>query len=486
MIEISGLTISRIADLYSSGDARPTEIVEACIDGISSRNDIVGAFLEVFGEEAVARAEELEREGGRDRPLYGIPVAVKDNICTKDLPTTCASRILGGYRPPYDATVVRRLKEAGAVIVGKTNMDEFAMGSSNEYSAFRIARNPWNEECVPGGSSGGSAAAVAGGMVPLALGSDTGGSIRQPAALCGVVGLKGSYGRVSRYGLVAFASSLDQIGPMAGTVEDCAIAMQAIAGPDGSDSTAIADPCPDLLSGLGGGMGDMKIAFPAQIDDWPLAPSVRAAVETAARIALDAGATVERVLLPDMDESIACYYIIANAEASSNLARYDGVRYGLREDSPSLSGMYSTTRTAGFGEEVKRRILLGTFVLTSGYYDEYYGKALAVRNLIKEEYEKLFSGYDLVILPTTPGPAFPIGEKTDDPVDMYLSDIFTTPANVTGLPAVSVPADLSDDRLPVGVQLMSPLGREDILLRGAKALESGFRFNDRCVPGGNE
>jgi aspartyl-tRNA(Asn)/glutamyl-tRNA(Gln) amidotransferase subunit A len=323
-------------------------------------------------------------------------------------------------------------------------------------------------------------------MVPAALGSDTGGSIRQPASFCGVTGLKGTYGRISRYGLVAFASSLDQIGPMAGDVEGCALLMQAIAGPDGRDATAMTGDCPDLLSGLNAGLAGLKVATPEELGGWDLDPATEAALDEAGRAVSAAGGSAEAAALPGMETSIACYYVIANAEASSNLARFDGVRYGRREDSDSLERLYTATRTAGFGEEVKRRILLGTYVLSAGYYDEYYGRALAVREMIRSAYSGLFSRIDLLMLPTTQGPAFRLGERLDDPVSMYLSDIFTTPASIAGLPAISVPAGLSADGLPVGVQLVAAPGREDLLLRGARGLERLFRFRERFVPAGGE
>ncbi len=486
MSGLAGKSIGELLRLYRKGEVKPAAVVNDCIDAIDIRDRVAGAFLEVFRDDAIACAEELGREDPGSRPLYGIPVAVKDNICTRGRPTTCGSRILEGYRPPYDATVVERLTAAGAIIIGKTNMDEFGMGSSNEYSAFGRVRNPWNEECAPGGSSGGSAAAVAAGMVPAALGTDTGGSIRQPASFCGVSGLKGTYGRISRYGLVAFASSFDQIGPLASDTEGCALLMQALAGPDGRDATAIADNCPELLSGLDAGLAGLTIAVPEELGGWELDPAVAAVLDEASRAISVAGSSPERVDLPGMETSIASYYVIANAEASSNLARFDGVRYGLRVDSDSLKGLYTATRTAGFGEEVKRRILLGTYVLSAGYYDEYYGKALAVRKMITEAYRDIFSRIDLLMLPTTPGPAFRLGERLDDPVSMYLSDIFTTPANLAGLPAMSIPAGLSADGLPVGIQLVAGAGREDLLLRGARGLEKLFRFRERFVPGGGE
>ncbi len=486
MSGLAGKSVGELLLLYRDGAARPAEVVGDCLDAIDSRDRVAGAFLEVFRDEAMARAEELGKEDPGRLPLYGIPVAVKDNICTCGLPTTCGSKILGRYRPPYDATVVERLTAAGAIIIGKTNMDEFAMGSSNEYSAFGRVRNPWNEEYTPGGSSGGSAAAVAAGMVPAALGSDTGGSIRQPASFCGVTGLKGTYGRISRYGLVAFASSFDQIGPIANDAEGCALLMQALAGPDGRDSTAIEEDCPDLLSGLDAGLADLSFGIPEELGSWDLDPAVASALDEASRAVAAAGVAPETVPLPGMEISIACYYVIANAEASSNLARFDGVRYGMRENTGSLGSLYALTRTAGFGEEVKRRILLGTYVLSAGYYDAYYSKALSVREMIRKAYGAVFSRIDLLMLPVTPGQAFLLGEKLDDPVSMYLSDIFTTPANIAGLPAISIPAGLSADGLPVGVQLVAAAGREDVLLRGARGLEKLFRFRERSVPGGGD
>ncbi len=486
MSTMAGKSVGELLRIYRDSRVKPAEVVADCIDAIDTRDRVAGAFLEVFRDEAMKRAEELGGEDPEGLPLYGIPVAVKDNICTRGMPTTCGSRILAGYRPPYDATAVERLTAAGAVIIGKTNMDEFAMGSSNEHSAFGRVRNPWNEECAPGGSSGGSAAAVAAGMVPAALGSDTGGSIRQPASFCGVTGLKGTYGRISRYGLVAFASSFDQIGPIANDAEGCALLMQALAGPDGRDSTAIEAECPDLLSDLDAGFAGLSVGVPEELGGWDLDPASAAALDEASRALSAAGSDSGAVSLPGMETSIACYYVIANAEASSNLARFDGVRYGMRAGGDTIDSLYSSTRTAGFGEEVKRRILLGTYVLSAGYYDAYYGKALAVREMIREAFRDIFSRIDLLMLPTTPGPAFRLGERIDDPVSMYLSDIFTTPANLAGLPAVSIPAGLSAEGLPVGIQLIAGAGREDILLRGARGLEKLFRFRERFVPGGGE
>lgn len=480
MTDLTELSIRELQEEMAGGRAKPSNVVGAYLERIDRRDDAVKAFLEVMAPEAMERAVILESEGRCDRPLYGVPVAIKDNICTKGFPTTCASRILEGYRPPYDATVVTRLRDAGAVVIGKTNLDEFAMGSSTENSAYQVTRNPWNTECAPGGSSGGSAAAVAAGLAPVALGSDTGGSIRQPAAFCGVVGLKGTYGRVSRYGLVAFASSLDQIGPIARRVEDCAAVMEVIAGHDPHDATTIPGASPSL--GGAGEVPDLRVAIPVEMDEWDLDPSVRRSVEETVEALRESGIEPSRIDLPDVDASIACYYVLANAEASSNLARYDGVKYGFREPSDSLIEMYERTRGKGFGEEVKRRILLGTYVLSSGYYEAYYAKAQQVKAKICDEFARIFEVHDLILLPTTPTPAFRIGEKVDDPIAMYLSDIFTTPANIAGLPAVSIPAGLSGGGLPVGLQLVAGPGMESVLMRGARFLEGVLRFNERFAP----
>lgn len=479
MEDLANLSVVELQDLYSRRELKPTEVVRAYLERVESRNPSIRAFLSVFPEEAMRRAADLEGMASGKMPLYGVPVAVKDNICTGGFPTTCASRILEGYSPPYDATVVRRLADSGAVIIGKTNLDEFAMGSSTENSAFQVTGNPWNEACAPGGSSGGSAAAVAAGMAPLSLGSDTGGSIRQPAALCGTVGLKGTYGRVSRYGLVAFASSLDQIGPMARDVRDCAVLMQVVSGHDPKDATTIPGPPPDLTGGLDSGLEGFRVAVPASFGKWEMDDCVRELILKALDELHGTGAEAEEVDLPGMETSIACYYVLANAEASSNLARYDGVKYGFRKRSDLLIDMYERTRGGGFGEEVKRRILLGTYVLSAGYYDAYYAKAQKVKALICEGFERIFREFDLIMLPTSPTPAFRLGEKLDDPIAMYLSDIFTTPANIAGLPAISIPGGLSPDGLPIGVQLIAGAGEEAKLMRGAAGLEALFRFRER-------
>jgi aspartyl-tRNA(Asn)/glutamyl-tRNA(Gln) amidotransferase subunit A len=486
MNDLLQYSIAELQRIYRERTASVREVVQAYLDTIEAREPRIKAFLQVFAERALEEASKLDAKGHDGRPLFGIPVAIKDNLCTRGIQTTCASKILEGYRPPYDATVVERLRSAGAVIVGKTNLDEFAMGSSCENSAFQITHNPWNEAYAPGGSSGGSAAAVAADMALVSLGSDTGGSIRQPASLCGVVGLKGTYGRVSRYGLVAFASSLDQIGPFARDVRDCALVMEAIAGHDEHDATTIPEPSPDLHGGLEKGFEGLSVAFPSELGKWEMDASIK---EIATRTIDDLkknSVPVSGVTLPGMETSIATYYILANAEASSNLARYDGVRYGLRSSSKSLADMYDETRGEGFGEEVKRRIMLGTYVLSSGYYDAYYAKAQQVKALIRAQFEELFKRHDLVLLPTSPTPAFKLGERLEDPIAMYLSDIFTTPANIAGLPAISVPAGLSPDGLPIGMQLVAGWGEEAKLMRGAFGLERMYRFREQYVLGPKE
>jgi aspartyl-tRNA(Asn)/glutamyl-tRNA(Gln) amidotransferase subunit A len=483
MSDLLRYSIAELQGKYRDGTATVRNVVRSYLDSIAGREPRVRAFLQVFEDAALKEAAKLDAKGFDGRPLFGVPIAVKDNICTRGIPTTCASKILEGYRPPYDATAVVRLKAAGAVIIGKTNMDEFAMGSSTENSGYHVTRNPWNEEYVPGGSSGGSAAAVAAGMALAALGSDTGGSVRQPASLCGVVGLKGTYGRVSRYGLVAFASSLDQIGPLARDVRDCSTVMEVIAGHDDRDATSIPGPAPDLRASLEKGFEGLRIAAPRDLENWKIDDSVKEIAIKTIRDLEKAHIRVERVDLPSTDISIASYYILANAEASSNLARYDGVKYGLRSSSESLARMYEETRGAGFGDEVKRRILLGTYVLSAGYYDAYYAKAQKVRSLICSGFTKIFEGCDLIVLPTSPAPAFRLGEKLDDPITMYLTDVFTTQANIGGLPAISVPGGLSPEGLPIGMQLVSGWGEEAKLMRGAFGLERMYRFRERFIPG---
>ncbi len=415
--------------------------------------------------------DELDQKDYKDTYLKGLPIAIKDNISIEDINTTCSSKMLEEYIPPYNATVVEKIKEAGGIITGKTNMDEYAMGSSTENSAFFPTVNPWGKNRVPGGSSGGSAAAVAAGMVPVSLGSDTGGSIRQPASFCGVVGLKPTYGAVSRYGLVAFASSLDQIGPLARNVEDIALMMNVITGRDEKDSTCVNREYPDFTEYLKNDVTDMKIGIPDQYFDIEFDQEVRESVLNAVEKLKKAGAKIERVSLTGAEYALAAYYIIATAEASSNLARYDGVRYGLRAaGADNLEKMFTETRQQGFGEEVKRRIMLGTYVLSSGYYDDFYLKAQKVRTLIKNDFDQLFADYDLILSPTTPTTAFKIGEKRD-PLKMYAADIFTVPVNIAGIPAISVPCGFDQKGLPIGLQLMGAHFKEEKLIQAAFSLE---------------
>jgi len=481
-----------LADDLAAGRATSEAIVAAALDRIARHDAALHACLAVADRERALeearRQDRLRAEGGAPSRLAGIPILIKDNMVTRAFPTTCGSRILEGYRAPYDAAVVERLAAAGLVLLGKTNMDEFAMGSSTENSAFGPTRNPWDLERVPGGSSGGSAAAVAAGLVPLALGSDTGGSVRQPASLCGVVGLKPSYGRVSRYGLVAFASSLDQISPFARSVEDVALLLEIIAGRDARDATSREEPVPRYADALaaaanGHGLRGVRIGIPREYFVEGLDPEVEAAVRRALDVARAAGATVRDVSLPNLPYGIATYYLIATAEASSNLARYDGVKYGLRVGAESgLRGMYHATRREGFGAEVKRRILLGTFALSSGYYEAYYGRAQAVRERIRRDFARAFEEVDLVLGPTAPTPAFRIGEKTADPLTMYLSDIYTLPANLAELPGISIPAGASRAGLPIGVQILARPFDEPRLLAASHALEARLEAADARPP----
>jgi aspartyl-tRNA(Asn)/glutamyl-tRNA(Gln) amidotransferase subunit A len=446
------------------------EVVRAALDRIARRDGPLHAFLHVNGEAALARAAGLDRRPDPGAPLLGVPIALKDNICTAGVQTTAGSRVLEHYVPPYSAAVVERLEQAGAVIVGKTNCDEFAMGSSTEHSAFGPSRNPWDPERIPGGSSGGSAVAVAADMVPLSLGSETGGSIRQPAALCGVLGLKPTYGRVSRYGLIAFGSSLDQIGPFARSARDMAALFAAIAGHDARDATSAHDAVPDYTAGLTGEIAGLRVGVPRALMDEGVEPGVREAFDAALAQMAAAGAVLSDVTLPHASLAIPVYYLVANAEASSNLARYDGVRYGTRAEAGSLTEMYYRTR-ARFGAEVKRRIMIGTYVLSAGYYDAYYVKAQQVRTLIRKDYDEAFAHVDVVALPTSPTVAFRLGARTADPIQMYLADVFTAAANLAGLPAISIPCGLTGENLPVGLQLTARPFAEGTLLRAADVLE---------------
>jgi aspartyl-tRNA(Asn)/glutamyl-tRNA(Gln) amidotransferase subunit A len=462
------------------------DLVEASLARIREVDGQVRAFLTVDEEGARARAEVLDRErfeSDQRGLLFGLPAGIKDNICTEGLKTTCASRLLANYEPIYSATVMKKLEQAQAVMVGKMNMDEFAMGSSTENSGFYPTYNPWDLSRVPGGSSGGSAAAVAAGEVYFALGSDTGGSIRQPAAYCGVVGLKPTYGRVSRFGLVAFASSLDQIGPLTKNVEDAAYVLQAIAGHDPMDSTSADVEVPDYLSALTGEVKGLKVAVPKEMMEEGIESGVREKVQQALRVLESLGAVIEEVSLPHSEYAVATYYLLAPAEASSNLARYDGVRYGVRVEADSLLEMYKQTRSQGFGSEVKRRIMLGTYSLSSGYYDAYYLKAQKVRTLIKQDFDRIFEQYDVVVGPTAPTTAFKIGEKVDNPLTMYLNDILTIPVNLAGLPAISVPCGLADG-LPVGLQIIGKAFDESTVLRVAHAYEQhGERLPEPLIGG---
>ena len=494
-VPLQKMTAAAIRDAFLKGERSARSIAEEQLALIRQRDDAVGAFLTVLEEEALARADELDRlhaQGATMGRLAGVPVAVKDNICTRGVRTSCASRILASYIPPYDAHVVERLRAEGAVIIGKTNMDEFAMGSSTEISGFQVTRNPWDAGRIPGGSSGGSAAAVGARMAPLALGSDTGGSIRQPAALCGVLGLKPTYGRVSRYGLVAFASSLDQIGPFARTTEDLALLLEVIARPDARDSTCTDRPVPDYAAALSRPARGMTFGLPKEFFiEHGLDRDVMEALEAARKVYEGLGARFKEVSLPhsriDVEGgrlssyAVACYYIVCTAEASSNLARYDGVRYGLRTAERSdIIELYSRSRGEGFGDEVKRRIMLGTHALSSGYYDAYYLKAGKVRRLIKDDFDRAFEQVDLLFTPATPSAAFRIGEKTGDPLAMYLSDIFTISCNLAGIAGMSVPCGFTAGGLPVGLQLMSRPWDEESLLAAAHAYQQVTDWHTRA------
>lgn len=469
-------TAVAIAAAVRSGQRSARDVVDAHLATIEAGEHEVHAFNVVLADRARAAADEIDRRvaaADDPGPLAGVPVALKDNLCTRGVPTTCSSRILEGWEPPYDATVVSRLAAAGAVVVGKTNLDEFAMGSSTENSAFGPTRNPRDISRVPGGSSGGSTAAVAAGFSAVALGSDTGGSIRQPAALCGVVGVKPTYGLVSRYGLVAFASSLDQIGPLTHTVADAALLLEVIAGHDPMDSTSIPEAAPSLSDRLADGVDGLRVGLVGELMGEGIAPDVAARVRQAAEVLEAAGARVGDATVPAVTYGLSAYYLIAPAEASSNLSRYDGVRYGLRVDAATTSAMNEASRTAGFGAEVKRRIMLGTYALSAGYYDAYYGKAQKVRTLIIRDFAAAYESFDLLLSPTSPTTAFPLGEKTADPLTMYLNDICTIPSNLAGQPAVSVPFGTGADGLPVGVQVMAPALGEVPMLRAATVLEEG-------------
>ena len=487
MNEIWKAGLARLALHVESGDVSCREVVSASLERIARLDRGLGAFLRLRPDAALAeaRAADDARKAGKARSrLHGLPIAVKDIFASRDFETTCGSRILAGFRAPYDATVLERLRSAGLVVVGSTNMDEFAMGSSTENSALAKTRNPWDPMRVPGGSSGGSAAAVAARLVPAALGTDTGGSIRQPAALSGVVGLKPTYGRVSRYGLVAFASSLDQIGPITRSAADAALLLGAIAGHDPRDATSYPEPAPNFLAALSGEISGLRIGLPRGFFDGAGAdPETMARAREALETLQGLGAKTVDVELPHSAHGIATYYLICTAEASSNLSRYDGVRYGFRAASSTLDEMYERTRSEGFGAEVKKRILLGTYVLSAGYYDAYYRKAQQVRTLIRADFERAFEVCDLIAAPTTPGPAWKLGELVDDPLQMYLADVYTVTANLAGLPGLSMPCGFTSAGLPVGLQLIGRPLDESTVLRAGDAFQRHTDFHER-VPAG--
>ena len=466
-------SLAGIAASVRAGERSARAVLAVSLDRVRELEGDLHCFNEVTVEAAEADADAVDRmvRAGLDPgPLAGVPVALKDNLCTVGIPTTCSSKILAGWLPPYDATVVSRLRDAGAVAIGKTNLDEFAMGSSTENSAFGPTRNPWDLGRVPGGSSGGSAAAVAAGMVPLAFGSDTGGSIRQPAALCGIVGVKPTYGVVSRYGLIAFASSLDQIGPFATTVADAALGLEVIAGHDPMDSTSLDRPAPSLLATLDEGVSGLRVGIVA--DFLSAGSECGDAVVAAAEALAAAGAKVDQVRIPELLLGLPAYYVIAPAEASSNLSRYDGVRYGLRVDGPDAETMNARTRGEGFGAEVKRRIMMGTYALSAGYYDAYYGQAQKARTLVIRAFEAAYRDFDVLLTPTTPSVAFPFGSKVDDPIEMYMCDLCSIPSSLAGHPAASVPFALSPEGLPIGVQVLAPALGEAVMMRVAASLEA--------------
>ena len=481
-MELHSLTIHELQEKIKSGSVSAMQIAESVFSRIDAVEDRVHSYIRLMKEQAMAAAAKADEhiKNGDIKPLTGIPIALKDIVCTKGITTTCGSHILHNFVPPYDATVVEKLSAAGAVFIGKANMDEFAMGSSTETSYFGPTRNPWDLERIPGGSSGGSATAVAADECIASIGSDTGGSIRQPAALCGIVGLKPTYGRVSRFGLIAFASSLDQLGPFTKDVEDCAIMMNAMAGYDPKESTSVQMEVPDYRQFIGRDIKGWKIGIPREYFIEGIDPEVSAAVKKTIKVVQQCGGQCIDISLPHTKYCVAVYYIIAPAEASSNLARYDGVKYGLRTaDARDLAEMYQKTRMQGFGAEVKRRIMIGTYALSAGYYDAYYGKASQVRALIRRDFDEAFKQCDVILTPTTPTPAFKIGEKTDDPLQMYLSDIFTISANLAGIPGISVPCGYTAAGLPLGVQFLAGHFEEGKLLQIASAYEKNAAMEKR-------
>jgi len=481
-MSLHALTVHELHGKLKKREVSSVEITESVFQRISSTEEKLRCYITLCRDAAVEeakRADERLKRGEASAPLLGIPVALKDIFLTRGLLTTCASKILGNFTPPYDSTTVKKLKEAGAVVTGKTNMDEFAMGSSTENSAFAATRNPWNPERVPGGSSGGSAAAVAADQCIAALGTDTGGSIRQPASCCGIVGMKPTYGRVSRYGVIAFASSLDQVGPMTKDVTDCALMLEAIAGHDPSDSTSVNAPVPVYAGFLNGDIKGLRVGIPKEYFIQGMQPEVEQGVREAIRVIEKSGARVEEISLPHTEYAVAVYYLIATAEASSNLARYDGMKYGYRASARDLTETYMRSRAEGFGTEVKRRIMLGTYALSAGYYDAYYLKAQKVRALIKRDFAEAFRKCDAIVTPTAPTTAFKIGEKTQEPLQMYLSDIFTISVNLAGLPGLSLPCGFDGDGLPIGMQIIGRHFDEATILRLAFAYEQATEWHKR-------
>lgn len=479
-MDITKLTVHELQEKLKNKELTVTQITKAYVDRINEKEKDVQAFVTVTADEALKQAESVNRTKSK---LAGIPIGIKDNMCTKGVKTTCSSKMLENFVAPYNATVVEKLNNEGVLSLGKLNMDEFAMGASTEYSAFKVTRNPWNLKMAPGGSSGGSAAAVASQMVPWALGSDTGGSIRQPAALCGVVGLKPTYGLVSRYGLVAFASSLDQIGPITQDVTDSAILLNVLAGFDEKDSTSENLPKKDYTKSLVKDVSKFKIGVPKEFLGEGINPEVRNAIEMAVEKYKSLGATVEECTLDIANEALATYYIIACAEASSNLGRFDGIRYGYRTKNYSnLNDIFVNSRTEGFGAEVKRRIILGTYVLSSGYYDAYYKKAQKVRTIIKQEFAKLFEKYDLLLTPTSPTVAYEIGTKSNNPLEMYLADLCTVSVNIAGLPGISIPCGVDKAGLPIGLQLIGKPFGEETIIQAAYTYEQEVKFRENHKP----
>lgn len=478
-MSVFNMPIKEIHRRLQNKELSVTDLVRNSVERIKAVDEQLNCFITLDEEGALKKAEELDQQGVQDNPLFGLPMAIKDNISTKGLKTTCASRMLANFIPLYSATAVEKLEEAQTVLMGKLNMDEFAVGSSNENSAFNVVRNPWNLEYVPGGSSGGSAASVAAREIVFALGSDTGGSIRQPAAFCGVVGLKPTYGLVSRYGLATYASSMDQIGPITRTVEDAAFVLQAIAGHDAHDGTSARVEIPDYVGALTGDVKGLKIAVPKEFMGEGIHPEVREKVQAALGVLESLGAVWEEVSLPHVLYADATFYILACAEASSALSRYDGIRYGMRAEASDLNELYVKTRSQGFGTEVKRRIIMGTYFLSSEQYETYYKKAQQVRTLIKNDFDQLFEKYDVVIGPTAPNTAWKIGEETD-PLAIYSEDILTCPVNLAGIPAISVPCGLDSKGLPVGLQIMGPAFQEALILRVAHAFEQHTDHHKAC------